>query len=55
MTYPVVRFDNGGEDLTILDVFDTEGDADNYQDLMSSKYPNAWIEVITWDEYLATK
>jgi hypothetical protein len=55
MKYLVVRFDDGGETLTILDLFDTEGDADNYRDLMASKYPNAWIETITWDDYLATK
>lgn len=48
--YHVVRFDDGGETLTILDSYYDEENANDYYDLVTNKHPNAYIDVLTDEE-----
>ena len=45
--YNVIRFDNGGETLTILETTFTEDFADVRFDHWSAIFPNAYIDILT--------
>jgi hypothetical protein len=45
--YHLVRFDNGGETLTVLETAPTEDVADLHLDRLSELYPSAYIDILT--------
>jgi hypothetical protein len=45
--YNVIRFDNGGETLTVLETTSTEDFADVRFDYWSAIFPNAYIDILT--------
>ena len=45
--YHIVRFDNGGESLTVLHSANTEDGADSRLDHFSVIFPNAYIDILT--------
>lgn len=45
--YHLVRFDNGGETLTILATAPTEDAADLHLDRLSALYPSTYIDILT--------
>ena len=48
--YNVIRFDNGGETLTVLETTFTEYGADVRFDYWSAIFPNAYIDILTTAE-----
>ncbi len=48
--FSIVRFDNEGEDLTILETCTFEDDADAAYDHWSERYPYSYIDVLTEDQ-----
>lgn len=48
--YNVIRFDNGGETLTVLETTSTEDSADFRFDYWSTIFPNAYIDILTTAE-----
>ena len=45
--YHLVRFDNGGQTLTVLETAPTEDSADASLDRLSALYPSAYIDILT--------
>ena len=45
--YHLVRFDDGGETLTVLETAPTEDAADLHFDRLSKLYPSAYIDILT--------
>jgi hypothetical protein len=45
--YHLVRFDDGGETLTVLETAPTEDAADLRLDRLSELYPSAYIDILT--------
>lgn len=45
--YHLVRFDNGGQTLTVLETAPTEDSADASLDRLSELYPSAYIDILT--------
>jgi hypothetical protein len=45
--YHLVRFDNGGETLTVLETAPNEDAADLCLDRLSELYPLAYIDILT--------
>jgi hypothetical protein len=48
--YNVIRFDNGGETLTVLETTSTEDSADCRLDYWSNVFPNAYLDILTSTE-----
>ena len=44
--YHIVRFDNGGDSLTVLETATTEDSADSKLDAWNSLYPGAYIDIL---------
>ena len=53
--YNIVRFDNGGETLTVLEIKFTEDSADFRLDYWSAIFPNAYIDILTAAELAAAR
>jgi len=45
--YHIVRFDNGGETLTVLETVPTEDKADASLDRLNALYPSAYIDIMS--------
>jgi hypothetical protein len=45
--FHLVRFDNNGQTLTVLETAPTEDAADLHLDRLSELYPSAYIDILT--------
>jgi hypothetical protein len=52
MTYFVIRFDDGGNTLTVLNKYANEDAADVAYDKYTEQFPNAYIDILSEPEYV---